>query len=326
MSGGHTFLVEMRDHLAYRLLGQTVDDAAGEAFDKVGRLLGLGYPGGPAIERAAAERDAARRRLPAGLARRLVRLQLQRPQDGGAADRRRGPGDAGLADGRGPLPGDAVAELAYGFQDSVVDVLATKTIRAAEAVGARSIVLGGGVAANAPLRERLAGEAAALGHPARRAAAGAVHGQRGDDRRGRGPPRSRPASAPGWTSTPGPSLPLATTMSGRRRASPRLDPPPSARTLRGGRPAARATRSSQNFLADPDVLDDDPAPRPTRAAAGGVLEIGPGLGILTGGAAGRRRRPSRPSSSTAGWRRSCASATRMPRDGERDPGRRAACA
>ena len=54
MSGGHTFLVEMRDHLTYRLLGQTVDDAAGEAFDKVGRLLDLGYPGGPAIMKAAA--------------------------------------------------------------------------------------------------------------------------------------------------------------------------------------------------------------------------------------------------------------------------------
>ena len=51
VSGGHTFLVEMRDHLQYRLLGQTVDDAAGEAFDKVGRLLGLPYPGGPAIQR-----------------------------------------------------------------------------------------------------------------------------------------------------------------------------------------------------------------------------------------------------------------------------------
>jgi len=58
VSGGHTFLVEMTDHLTYRLLGQTVDDAAGEAFDKVGRLLGLDYPGGPAIQRAAG--DASR--------------------------------------------------------------------------------------------------------------------------------------------------------------------------------------------------------------------------------------------------------------------------
>ena len=56
VSGGHTFLVEMYDHLSYRLLGSTVDDAAGEAFDKVGRLLGLGYPGGPEIQRAASAR------------------------------------------------------------------------------------------------------------------------------------------------------------------------------------------------------------------------------------------------------------------------------
>ena len=64
VSGGHTFLVEMRDHLDYRLLGQTVDDAAGEAFDKVGRLLGLGYPGGPAISRAAEGAKAKDRVFP----------------------------------------------------------------------------------------------------------------------------------------------------------------------------------------------------------------------------------------------------------------------
>ena len=68
MSGGHTFLVEMRDHGDYRLLGETVDDAAGEAFDKVGRLLGLGYPGGPAIMRAAAGATSRDVRFPAGLA------------------------------------------------------------------------------------------------------------------------------------------------------------------------------------------------------------------------------------------------------------------
>ena len=64
MSGGHTFLVEMADHLSYRLLGQTVDDAAGEAFDKVGRLLGLSYPGGPAIQAAAANAALHERRFP----------------------------------------------------------------------------------------------------------------------------------------------------------------------------------------------------------------------------------------------------------------------
>ena len=86
----------MTDHLTYRLLGTTVDDAAGEAFDKVGRLLGLGYPGGPAISQAADARDEPRPGLPAGVARRLVRLQLLGAQDGGAAHR------GGRAGGRGP--------------------------------------------------------------------------------------------------------------------------------------------------------------------------------------------------------------------------------
>ncbi|MFL5749197.1 MAG: tRNA (adenosine(37)-N6)-threonylcarbamoyltransferase complex transferase subunit TsaD [Chloroflexota bacterium] len=166
VSGGHTFLVEMRDHLTYRLLGETVDDAAGEAFDKVGRLLGLGYPGGPAIA-AAAERAAARnRRFPrawmgdtydfsfSGLKTAARRIISEARADAGLA----GTPDA-------PLAEDVVAELAWGFQDAVVDVLATKTIRAAEEVGARSIVVGGGVAANGALRARLAGEAESRGLP-----------------------------------------------------------------------------------------------------------------------------------------------------------------
>ena len=166
VSGGHTFLVEMRDHLTYRLLGQTVDDAAGEAFDKVGRLLGLGYPGGPAIQAAAGRAVDRDRTFPrawlgdsfdfsfSGLktaARRIV--------DGARAE-------AGLAhDPAVPLPDAIVAELAWGFQDAVVDVLATKTIRAAREVRARSIVLGGGVAANAGLRDRLAADADELHLP-----------------------------------------------------------------------------------------------------------------------------------------------------------------
>ncbi len=166
VSGGHTFLVEMRDHLTYRLLGQTIDDAAGEAFDKVGRLLGLPYPGGPAIQRAAEQ--ATHRDIPfprawlgdtydfsfSGLktaARRTV-----------AASR----ADEGLADEPdAPLPEGRVADLAWGFQEAVVDVLVTKTIRAARSTTARSIVLGGGVAANGPLRARLAAQAEALGIP-----------------------------------------------------------------------------------------------------------------------------------------------------------------
>jgi N6-L-threonylcarbamoyladenine synthase len=165
VSGGHTFLVEMRDHLTYTLLGETVDDAAGEAFDKVGRLLGLPYPGGPAIMEAAAgavSRDVAFPRAWLGdsfdfsfsglktAARRTI-----------AAER----GGEGIAEGEAPLAAERVAELAFGFQESVVDVLATKTLRAAEAFGARSIVLGGGVAANRALRDRLARNARAAGIP-----------------------------------------------------------------------------------------------------------------------------------------------------------------
>jgi len=166
VSGGHTFLAEMRDHLTYRLLGETVDDAAGEAFDKVGRLLGLGYPGGPAIQRVAAAAVARDRVFPrawlgesydfsfSGLktaARRII--EAARAEEG-IAERP----DAALSEG-------ATAELAWGFQDAVVDVLVTKTMRAARTLGARSIVLGGGVAANAELRGRLAGEAGAARLP-----------------------------------------------------------------------------------------------------------------------------------------------------------------
>jgi N6-L-threonylcarbamoyladenine synthase len=168
VSGGHTFLVEMRDHLTYRLLGQTVDDAAGEAFDKVGRLLGLPYPGGPAIQRAAeaaARHDAVFPRAWLGDSYDFsfsgLKTAARRTVDEARAD-------AGLPVGRSTdagtnaqLPEGITAELAWGFQDSVVDVLATKTIRAAEEVDARTIVLGGGVAANAALRARIAGDAEA---------------------------------------------------------------------------------------------------------------------------------------------------------------------
>ena len=165
VSGGHTFLAEMRDHLTYRLLGQTIDDAAGEAFDKVGRLLGLGYPGGPAISRAAESAVARDRVFPrawlggsydvsfSGLKTAARRIIAQaRADEGLPADER-----------DGALPEAVIAELAWGFQDAVVDVLARKTIRAAEEIGARGIVIGGGVAANRALRERIAGEAEARG-------------------------------------------------------------------------------------------------------------------------------------------------------------------
>jgi N6-L-threonylcarbamoyladenine synthase len=165
VSGGHTFLVEMRDHLQYRLLGETVDDAAGEAFDKVGRLLGLPYPGGPEIMKAAAtatNHDVVFPRAWLGETfdfsfsglKTAARRTIATETDG-----------TGTSIGETALSPDRVAELAYGFQESVIDVLVTKTLRAALAAGARSIVLGGGVAANRVLRDRLAAGAAASGIP-----------------------------------------------------------------------------------------------------------------------------------------------------------------
>jgi N6-L-threonylcarbamoyladenine synthase len=165
VSGGHTFLVEMTDHLTYRLLGQTIDDAAGEAFDKVGRLLGLEYPGGPAIQRAAeaaSRHDATFPRAWLGDSYDFsfsgLKTAARRTVEAARAD-------AGLREREEPLPQTITAELAWGFQEAVVDVLVTKTLRAARSIGARSIVLGGGVAANAVLRVRLAAEAEALGVP-----------------------------------------------------------------------------------------------------------------------------------------------------------------
>ena len=166
VSGGHTFLAEMRDHLTYRLLGSTVDDAAGEAFDKVGRLLGLGYPGGPAIGRAAEAAVARDRVFPRAWLGDSFDLSFSGLKTAARRIVTEARADAGLSiDDTGSLPPSVVAELAWGFQDSVVDVLTTKTIRAARSVAARSIVLGGGVAANSALRARLAGEAEALGIP-----------------------------------------------------------------------------------------------------------------------------------------------------------------
>jgi N6-L-threonylcarbamoyladenine synthase len=172
VSGGHTFLVEMHDHLTYRLLGQTVDDAAGEAFDKVGRLLGLPYPGGPEVSRAAeaaVRHDAAFPRAWLGdtydFSFSGLKTAARRTIDEARADERLPTGKAAEAEPEARLSGAAVAELSWGFQEAVVDVLVTKTIRAARGAGARSIVLGGGVAANGALRRRLAGEAEALGIP-----------------------------------------------------------------------------------------------------------------------------------------------------------------
>ena len=142
VSGGHSELVLAEDHGRYRLLGRTRDDAAGEAFDKAARVLGLGFPGGPAIERTASTVTAKPPRLP--------RAWLGESNDFSFS---------GLKSAVGRFAQEArypVAEIAAGFQESVVDVLVTKTVRAVRQHEAACVLLSGGVAANGPLRRALA--------------------------------------------------------------------------------------------------------------------------------------------------------------------------
>ena len=145
VSGGHSDVVLVEGHGVYRRLGETVDDAAGEAFDKVARLLGLGFPGGPALDRLAQGAGRPALQLPrarvrgeydfsfSGLKTRVQRIV--RGEEGAVPE---------------------TAELAAAFQESVVDSLVTKALKAAADHGARSIILSGGVAANSLLRAELA--------------------------------------------------------------------------------------------------------------------------------------------------------------------------
>lgn len=160
VSGGHTLLLFAPEWGRYELLGATRDDAVGEAFDKVARRLGLGYPGGPELERAAADGSPGRHSLP--------RPMLSGADHAGdpayfdfsfsglktaaallAADVERGGPDA-LTSAR--------PDIAAEFQAAVVDVLAAKTLRAVELTGCRRVLLGGGVARNRALRQRLRAE------------------------------------------------------------------------------------------------------------------------------------------------------------------------
>jgi N6-L-threonylcarbamoyladenine synthase len=147
-SGGHTLLAGVRDHSGYELLGQTLDDAAGEAFDKVARMLDLGYPGGPALEKLAREGNPAAFEMPvamsrdpgldfsfSGLKTALVYLCRDLGPDG-VAERR--------------------ADLAAGFQAAAVGQLTAKMERALKGGEWGAVALGGGVAANGPLREAVA--------------------------------------------------------------------------------------------------------------------------------------------------------------------------
>ncbi len=150
VSGGHTMIVEMTAPGRYRYLGSTIDDAAGEAFDKVARYLGLGYPGGPIIDRLATEGDRNTVRFPRAMMDDGLDFSFSGLKTAVVNYVRRHP-DVSNAD------------IAASFQDAVVDVLVDKTMRAAAQVGAKTVCLGGGVAANSELRERFAAAAEAAG-------------------------------------------------------------------------------------------------------------------------------------------------------------------
>ncbi len=181
VSGGHTLLVLMRGHGEYQLLGQTRDDAVGEAFDKVARILGLGYPGGPAIQQIAANvqqsaplprawlrdtYDFSFSGLKTAVLHKVQEVQRQHQRIDSRARRGRRtatsePLPASPAETEPPatapepLAPQYVAQMAHAFQESVVDVLVAKTVDAAQHFGAAEILLAGGVAANTRLRSEL---------------------------------------------------------------------------------------------------------------------------------------------------------------------------
>jgi N6-L-threonylcarbamoyladenine synthase len=166
VSGGHTMLLDVRAWGEYRLLGQTLDDAVGEAFDKVANLLGLGYPGGPAIERLAREGRPGKFRFPTPMLQELERGGANRYAfsfSGLKTAVLRAVRDSQLEDKPGETRDPARADMARGFQDAAIEVLVAKTAHATESAGYELAMVGGGVACNralvSALRERLAGRA-----------------------------------------------------------------------------------------------------------------------------------------------------------------------
>jgi len=172
VSGGHTMLIWVPRWGEYELLGETRDDAAGEAFDKTAKILGLGYPGGPVIQRVAAAGDPHAFNFP-----RPMFSTSQRPDDPDYyAFSFSGLKTAVLTrvrqlESEGTL-GDRIADLAASFQAAVIDVLVGKTMRAVEQKQCRRVVIGGGVAASRALRESLAAalDGGELYHPSPRLA------------------------------------------------------------------------------------------------------------------------------------------------------------
>jgi N6-L-threonylcarbamoyladenine synthase len=153
VSGGHTMLIEMRGHGDFRVLGRTLDDAAGEAFDKVARYIGLGYPGGPAIDLLAMEGDPAAIDFPRALRNDGLDFSFSGLK-------------TAVVNYVRANPDTDAADIAASFQEAVVDVLLTKAERAVAQVGATGLCLAGGVAANSSLRERALDLSMSRGFPA----------------------------------------------------------------------------------------------------------------------------------------------------------------
>ncbi len=147
VSGGHTMIVHMTSEGHYRLIGATIDDAAGEAFDKVARFLGLGYPGGPVIDKLATSGDPTAIAFPRGLRGQGYNFSFSGLKTSVVNYVRKN-------------PGVDVADVAASFQAAVVDVLVEKARAAAADLDAKSICIGGGVAANSALRSSIAAAAA----------------------------------------------------------------------------------------------------------------------------------------------------------------------
>ena len=143
VSGGHTLLVAFEGHGQYRILGSTIDDAAGEAYDKVARHLGLGYPGGPVIDKLAADGDPKA-------------VDFPRAMRGQGYDFSFSGLKTSVINHTRKNPGTSPADIAASFQAAVVDILVEKARAAARDIGASGLCIGGGVAANSALRTRVA--------------------------------------------------------------------------------------------------------------------------------------------------------------------------
>ena len=151
-SGGHTDLIIMKGHLDYEVIARTRDDAAGEAFDKVARVLGLGFPGGPEIQKAATVEETSMQSFP----RPSIKDSMDFSFSGlKTAVVRRAEADGFYPSGKKSPTSTQIAEYAFEFQDAVVDCLIDRTIEASKIYKCHGIILGGGVAANSHLRNKM---------------------------------------------------------------------------------------------------------------------------------------------------------------------------